>query len=201
MLKISLKLSVAQLVTTLVSPIRFSLFLHSIVGQVHHAVIKTRNIEQLRTSAHVPLLVPVKLKSAFNRQSHHKSSDVKFSAVVQEKIFYIGLNYDLPVLCQRCPNLVERSCTFDSSPSIGVLCGLNNPNTSFFLALKIYLLELSHGLRLFLFYVVGLWQYKVDALLFEVAVLSDVVQKGVFVPEHVVTFVVIVHYQRYCNRF
>ena len=66
---------------------------------MHHAVIKTRNIEQLRTSAHVSLLVPVKLKSAFDRQGHHKSSDVKFSAVVQEKIFYIGLNYDLPMLC------------------------------------------------------------------------------------------------------
>ena len=56
------------------------------------------------------------------------------------------------------------------------------------------MLELSHGLRLVLFYVISLRQYKVDALLFEIAVLGDVVQKGIFVPEHVVTLVVIVHY-------
>ena len=99
MLEVLGKLGVGDLVVAFELAVLLAALLNGVVGEVHKLVAEVLQVELFAGSAQVSLLVPVKLKSAFNRQSHHKSSDVKFSAVVQEKVFYIGLNYDLPVLC------------------------------------------------------------------------------------------------------
>ena len=154
-LKVPLKLGIAEFIRRLIFPIRISFFLYSVICQVYQPVSQITNIIRLWAGSNVSLLIPIELQPTLDGHCYHKCPNIELSAIIKQQVFNIWLDYDLFVLTKRALDVIERTSTVDSVATVRVFRRLDHPDCSFLLLLLVNLLECQESLWLLLGDVIG----------------------------------------------
>lgn len=89
--KIFLQLIIGNFIAFLIASIIVSIFLYSIVGQMHHRILNIVYSKFLRTGPDIPFSMEIPSQSSMETCHHHIMSEIEFATFEQKRSFYIFL--------------------------------------------------------------------------------------------------------------
>jgi hypothetical protein len=128
-----LELIIRQLIARLILSIILGPLLHSIVGQVNELVVETTEHVLFTGRSQVAFIVDVRLQVSIHCRAKYIGTNIKLSAVYEQRIVDVLLNYARPAaICRRvlhdALDLIVFPRNLNTMPSVGVLARLDDPN-------------------------------------------------------------------------